>query len=180
MPGNMGVIVHFARTYMPADAVSIIMQCLCMATQLIIEGIPAEVSRRDEIFMHRILDYHRLKFQDQIREMRLRQPILHPTADFLSLCVTSFDYTKVPVDITVGPLSDFLPKNIRDHPCYPILKQLGKYNGRVSLTCILAPSTVHWAIRPEESVITDPRSFDLSGLSDMSAVREMLDEFTRN
>lgn len=151
-----------------------------MATQLIIEGIPAGVSRHDEIFVYRVLDYDRSKFQDQIREMRLRQPILHPTADPLSLCVTSFDYTKVPVDITVGPLSDFLPKNIRDHSSHPILKQLLKYNGRVSLACILTPSTLHWAIRPEESVITDPRSFNLSDLSDMSAVQEMLDEFTRN
>jgi hypothetical protein len=30
MPGNMGVIVHFAKTYMPADAVSIICYAMPM------------------------------------------------------------------------------------------------------------------------------------------------------
>jgi hypothetical protein len=148
---------------------------------LIIEGIPEQVSKRDMDMVTHVTTYDQWKFQDQIGDMRRRQLILHPTANPLSLC-TSFDYTKVPVAITVRPSDDFRPEDVRDQADYDVtVKQIIEGKGRFSLIHTrIPPSTVLWSAKPEESMIANRRSFDES---DSDTFQEILgltaDEFAR-
>jgi len=126
-------------------------------------------------FVSNIVTYDRWKYRDQIHDMKLKQLFLHPSVNRFTF-FTSFDYTKVPVSITVGPPDSFRPDEAIECAEFDIcVKQTEEGQGRFSLmyTCLpQGPSSiVLWSPRPEENVIANPQSVSPS---DAATLREEL------
>ncbi|KIM82786.1 hypothetical protein PILCRDRAFT_820070 [Piloderma croceum F 1598] len=139
------------------------------------EGVPEQISKRDKEFVSNIVTYDRWKYREQIQNMKLRQLILHPSTSRFSL-FTSFDYTKVPVSITVGTPDAFRPEDdIGRAEFDATVKQTEEGKGRFSLMharITQGPgSIVLWSAAAEENVIANPQS---SASPDVATLRERL------
>jgi len=119
-----------------------------------LQDIKEPISNRDMEFVSNVATYDRWKYQDKILDMKMKQILLHPSANIFSLC-TSFDYTKVPVSITVGLPDAFRPESALDRAEYDAtVKEVIESNGRFSLSHkLIPPSVILWAAKPEENVI---------------------------
>jgi hypothetical protein len=135
-------------------------------------------------FISNIVTYDQWKYQDRILDMKFRQLVLHPSVNRF-LLFTSFDYTKVPVLITVEPPDTFRPEKAIDQAEFDAtVKQAEAGKGRFALmhTRIAQgpASTVLWSAKPEENVIAHPQD---PGALDVTTLQEKLgmtaDEFAR-
>jgi len=184
-PGKKQIIAHCAKAFKLADVVSTIYllfrERLTYATT---EGLPEQISKRDKEFVSNIVTYDRWKYHERIQNMKLRQLVLHPSASRFAL-FTSFDYTKVPVSITVGPPEAFRPEDeINGAEFDATVKQTEEGKGRFTLMharIAQGPTSIAlWSAGPEESMIANPQS---SASPDVATLREKLglsdDEFAR-
>jgi len=152
------------------------------------KGVPEPISKRDMDFICRLNVYDRWKHQDRIQEMKLRQLILQPSANRFSL-FTSFDYTKVPVSITVGPPEAHRPDDYDTDENHRAefdsnIKRAGESEGRFTLfTSRVSRGPVPiilWSARPEEGLIRTPVSSSESTATTLHETLGMTEaEFTK-